>query len=44
MVDTLEIRWPSGIVRTMINLGVDQCLVVVEGTPASIASNSLSPL
>jgi hypothetical protein len=39
-IDTLEIRWPSGIVRTMVGVGIDQYLVVVEATAASVADNA----
>ena len=30
-VDTLEVRWPSGIVETITGIAADQVLTVVEG-------------
>jgi hypothetical protein len=32
-VDTLEVRWPSGIVQTLVNPGVDQRITVTELAP-----------
>lgn len=34
-VNTLEVRWPTGVVETATNLSVDQKLIIVEGTPAT---------
>jgi hypothetical protein len=33
VVDTLEVRWPSGIVQTLVNLGVDQQITLTEPPP-----------
>jgi hypothetical protein len=32
-VETVEIRWPSGLVQTLRNLPVDQVVTVREGRP-----------
>ncbi len=33
MADTVEIRWPSGVVQTLNNVPVDQWLLVIEDVP-----------
>jgi flagellar hook assembly protein FlgD len=42
-VDTLAIRWPSGIERIIIGVGFNQQITMVEGTAASVAGSPIAP-
>jgi hypothetical protein len=43
VVDTLEIRWPSGIVQKIVGPGVDQRITVTETGPTAVPKEPVPP-